>query len=120
MIAYNYSKDPHHESARRILGSSPDGSFVAHPMSIAETLVGAARVGRESELLALLGEVGVHATRPASEEPLRLARLHVSTGLKLPDCCVLSAALSTRSAVATFDERLAVAARELGLDVVSA
>lgn len=53
-------------------------------------------------------------------EPLRLARLRVNSRLKLPDCCVLSAAIATRSRIATFDGRLASAARELGLQVVTA
>lgn len=119
MIAYNYSKDPHHSAALNILDSEV-GELFAHPMSVAETLVGAARVGRERELLSLLERVGVRTVRPEQQEPLRLAQLRVSTGLKLPDCCVLSAALSTRSALATFDDALAAAARELGVEVVSA
>jgi predicted nucleic acid-binding protein len=49
-----------------------------------------------------------------------LAELRVRTGLKLPDCCVLDVALQHRAAVATFDDRLARVARDLGLDVVGA
>ena len=117
MIAYSYSKDPHHESARKILLERADEEFVAHSMTIAETLVGAVRAGRESELLSLLDVVGIHAAPSDEQEPLRLARLRVRTGLKLRDCCALSAAVVTRSTLATFDSRLAEAARSLGLAV---
>ncbi len=50
-------------------------------------------------------------------EPLRLAALRASSGLKLPDCCTLDTALSTRSTLATFDVFLATAARERNVDV---
>jgi predicted nucleic acid-binding protein len=46
-----------------------------------------------------------------------LAALRAGTGLKLPDCCVLQAAEQAHAGIATFDDRLAAAARELGVDV---
>jgi predicted nucleic acid-binding protein len=50
----------------------------------------------------------------------RLARLRAGTGLKLSDCCVLLAAQqSSAEAVATFDDRLAAAARKFTFDVLS-
>jgi len=49
--------------------------------------------------------------------PAWLAVLRADTNLKLPDCCVLLAAEQTHGAVATFDDRLATAARERGFVV---
>ncbi|WP_156401963.1 hypothetical protein [Agromyces sp. Soil535] len=48
----------------------------------------------------------------------RLARLRVETALKLPDCCVLDAAMSNGAAMATFDERLASAGASLGVTLI--
>jgi predicted nucleic acid-binding protein len=39
--------------------------------------------------------------------------------LKLPDCCVLLAAETVDASLATFDERLAAVAEELGHSVVA-
>ena len=47
-----------------------------------------------------------------------MATLRAGTRLRLRDCCVLLAAESAAGAVATFDEKLATAARQLGIAVV--
>jgi predicted nucleic acid-binding protein len=51
------------------------------------------------------------------DQPARLAGLRASTGLTLPDCCVLLAAEQVDGAIVTFEDRLAAAARERGIDV---
>ena len=51
------------------------------------------------------------------DAPQRLAALRAETRRRLPDCCVLLAAISTKAEVATFDERLALAATQLGITV---
>jgi predicted nucleic acid-binding protein len=48
-----------------------------------------------------------------------LAELRVSSGLRMPDCCVLLAAHATGGTVATLDHRLADASRALGFDTTS-
>jgi predicted nucleic acid-binding protein len=60
---------------------------------------------------------GIQITAHDQDEPLRLAELRVTTGLKLPDCCVLDAAISNSAAVATFDRALAAAAVRRGISV---
>jgi hypothetical protein len=49
---------------------------------------------------------------------VRLARLRVSTGLKMPDCCVLLAAEDSDATVATFDDLLIRAAEDRDLAVI--
>lgn len=44
-------------------------------------------------------------------ELLRLAELRASSGLKLPDCCVPDVAIHHQASLATFDDKLAAAAR---------
>lgn len=48
-------------------------------------------------------------------EPLRLAELRASTGLKLPDCCVLDVAIRNQASLATFDNALATVAAARGV-----
>ena len=55
---------------------------------------------------------------PLSEEqPIAFARLRATTKLKLPDCCVLAAALETGATLATVDATLARVATEHGVTV---
>jgi len=51
----------------------------------------------------------------------RLAQLRASTGLRMPDCCVLLAAdhaVATVATVASFDDRLIKSATDLNLPVL--
>lgn len=69
------------------------GGFALHPMTLAEILVGGARAGRFARLERDIRPIGAEAIVPDAEEPLLLAELRSTTGLKPPDCSVLSAAL---------------------------
>ncbi len=44
-----------------------------------------------------------------ADTAVRLAQLRASTGLRMPDCCVLLAAEDAGASVASFDDRLAQA-----------
>ncbi len=50
-------------------------------------------------------------------EPLRLAELRASSGLKLPDCCVLDVAIRHQASLATFDNAFAAEAAKRGVPV---
>lgn len=82
-----------------------------HPLNLAEVLVGGARVGRGRELLDDLYAIGIRVADRSEDEPLQLATLRARSRLKLPDCCALHTAMTTGSALATFDETLADVAR---------
>ena len=118
LIAHSAGHDVHGAAAFDILDT--DEELFIHPLNLAEYLVGPTRIGSESLALGTLDRLGVRRSLPAFDEPVELARLRAKTGLKLPDCCVLVAALQLKASVATFDERLARAARELGLVAVGA
>lgn len=83
-------------------------------------LVGPARAGRLDLATAALGVLSVEPLDLGADAPFRLALLRAGTGMKLPDCCVLLAAEQSQASIATFDERLAAAARERGHRVVTA
>ena len=113
LIAHLDAADAHHERATDLLEGDDDLS--ASVMSLAEVLVQPARAGLLSRAVSALEELGVHSVGLNPDESVRLAILRAETSLKLPDCCVLLAAERVQAAVATFDSRLASAAKDLGL-----
>lgn len=118
VIAHFDTRDVHHAASTAVLTNAVDEPLVVHPLTLAEVLVAAVRAGKEMQVQADLTAIGVRPAEEAADEPLRLARLRVSTHLKLPDCCVLDVAMRHRARLATFDGPLAAAARDLGLVVL--
>lgn len=110
LIAHLNPVDSHHAVATELLLSNLSESFVIHPITMAEILVGAARFGREAQMHGDLLAMGIQVAPRDDEEPLRLARLRATTKLKLPDCCILDTAMAAGTALATFDRALAEAA----------
>jgi predicted nucleic acid-binding protein len=109
LIAHLVEGDAHSSTALDILDTEDELGI--HPMTLAECLVGPVRVGLETAARHAIDRLGVRQLPAPPDEPLALARLRVRTGLKLPDCCTLSAALVHDASLATFDTRLAAAAR---------
>ena len=119
LIALLDAGDAHHANARSIAAAHASEGFLIHPVTLAEVLVGAVRNGRGTQRVSELTAMGVLAAEPDPTEPLFLAELRVNTGLPLPDCCVLSTALSVGASIATFDARLGRAAASAGLGVIA-
>ncbi len=117
LIAHLNPTDAHHVDATGMLLIAPPGSLLVHSMTLAEVLVGGARIGRGAQMQADLLATGIEITPHVQDEPLRLAELRARTGLKLPDCCVLDAAITNSASVATFDQALAAAAVRHGISV---
>ncbi|MFT4260106.1 type II toxin-antitoxin system VapC family toxin [Microbacterium sp.] len=118
LISYWAGSDAHTEAAFGILDTEED--LMLHPVTLAESLVGPARVGEEQRALDDFARLGVERHRQLIDEPLRVARLRARTGLKLPDAYILATAVELGATLATFDRRLADAARERGVAVVGA
>ena len=110
--------DAHHRDAVTLVRRAAiTGALIAHPITIAESAVGAAEHGRLQQVRDAFAGLGL-ATAPGDpDQPWRLAYLRASTRLPLPDCCVLDVAVESHSVLATFDIRLAAAARERGVPV---
>jgi predicted nucleic acid-binding protein len=117
LIAHLDAADAHHERASTLLLGIADEVLGASPLSLAEVLVGPARAGQLDRATAMLHQLQVASVRLADDASTQLAVLRAGTSLKLPGCCVLLAAEQTHGAVATFDDRLAAAARERGFVV---
>jgi predicted nucleic acid-binding protein len=103
LIAWLDDTDSHHQAAIDLL-TELDG-FVVHPITLAEVLVHPVRVGRAGQVLARLEAIGMIVSA-LPIEPVALAELRVSTGLKMPDVLVLACARAHDATIATFDQRL--------------
>ena len=117
LIGHVESADIHHRAATAVLRTNVGESFAANVVTLAKVYVGAIRVGQAGRLRTLLARLDVVELELPGSAAVRLAQLHATTGLKMPDCCVLYSAEVNQAAVATFDERLAARACELGLTV---
>jgi predicted nucleic acid-binding protein len=115
LIAHLDGADRHHIEARRLLDESGGEPLGASAITLAETFVSPARIGRLSEAESALRQLGVEELAIGTDAPGRLATLRAGTGLKMPDCCILLAALDQEATLASFDSALLAAARELGL-----
>ncbi|MHB8244330.1 MAG: type II toxin-antitoxin system VapC family toxin [Acidimicrobiales bacterium] len=118
LIAHLSPVDSHHQAATTILLDATPGSTLVHTVTMAEVLVGGIRVRRGAAMCDDLRAAGVNVAPHDPDEPLRLAELRASTGLKLPDCCVLDVAIHHRASLATFDAALASAARHRDVTVL--
>ena len=121
LIALMNAGDAHHRYAISLVRRAAiAGDLIAHPLTIAESAVGAAEHGRLQQVRDAFAGLGL-ATAPGDpDQPWRIAELRARTRLALPDCCVLDVALESQGALATFDVRLAAAAHEHGVPVAVA
>ena len=117
LIAYLDGDDDLHRDAESLLADVIDDDFGANSLTLAEVLVLPARTGRMEAVLAALRDLDLSELSFPDDSAVGLARLRASTGLKMPDCCVLLAAEDQRATVASFDHRLVQAAEDRGLPV---
>ena len=115
LIAHLNSTDVHHAAATALLLAGTPGQMLVHTVTVAEVLVGGVRIGRGASMRDDLDAIGIAIAPRDVGEPLRLAELRAASGLKLPDCCVLDAAIRNQATLATFDTQLADVARRHGV-----
>jgi predicted nucleic acid-binding protein len=118
LIAHLNPHDAHHEPATALLLGADPGSMLVHTLTLAEVLVGGVRVGRGTQMRDDLTAAGITVAPTDPDEALRLAELRATSGLKLPDCCVLDVAAHHHTDLATFDTDLAAAARRRAITVL--
>lgn len=119
LIAHLDERDAHHERAKQLLSETDGEPLGASTISLAETCVAPARAGRLADATEALERLGIAELPLGDGASRRLAQLRTDTGRKLPDCCVLLAALERRATVASFDSDLVEAAGDLGLSALS-
>ena len=118
LIAYLDADDDLHVDAETLLAGAIDDDFGANSLTLAEVLVVPARTGGMEAVQSALREIEMDELPFPSDTAVRLARLRASTGLKMPDCCVLLAAEDHHATVASFDDRLVQAAEDHDLPVL--
>lgn len=107
-------RDAHHKSAVAIL-EREQPPYLVHSLTLAEVLVGPAKRNREEEVWRDLRSIGVEVADLGDGDSLTLAQLRAEHSLKMPDTCVLAAAVHHGVPLATFDHRLAAVARQRDL-----
>lgn len=117
LIAHLNPNDPHHQTATQVLLAGTPGRMLVHTITLAEVLVGGVRIGQGASMRDDLRAAGITVAPPDDGEPLRLAELRASSGLKFPGCCVLDVAIRHQASLATFDKALASEAAKRGVPV---
>lgn len=116
LIALMNPGDAHYADAVAVVRrGAVAGALVAHAMTVAESAVGAAEHGLLEQVRRAFDGLGLATAESDDEQPWRLAALRAETRLPLPDCCVLDVAIESGGDLATFDTRLAAAARRHGV-----
>lgn len=118
VIALLDPHDQHHPRAAHLMAEHAGHGFRMHQLTLAEVLVGTVRVGRGAQRYNDLSSLGVAAHNLGANEPLILAELRATTGLRMPNCCVLAVARQETLPLATFDEQLARTAQVLGVQTL--
>ncbi|GAA1806851.1 type II toxin-antitoxin system VapC family toxin [Nostocoides veronense] len=120
LIAYLDDSDALHRQAVDALESVADEEWVAHPVTLAEVLVGPARrtAAHLQQAVDTLSAIGVDEAPWNGSDALTLAQLRAETHLKLPDCCVLLLTEREDSSLLSFDGALCRAAERRGITVV--
>ncbi|HEY5787064.1 MAG TPA: PIN domain-containing protein [Microlunatus sp.] len=115
LIAHLDGTDAHHERATRLLIDAVNEPLLISPITLAECYVGAERHGVLDQARSAVAQLEVTVVPLGDGASERLASLRVQTGLRMPDCCVLLAAETSMSILATFDQRLERAATSIGV-----
>ena len=119
LIGHFEPADAHHTDATALLNAHVAESFSASVITLAEVYAGAARAGQADRLHQLLARLQIESLDLPAAAALRLGELRATTKLKMPDCCVLYTAEQHSAAIATFDDRLAARASDLGLSIAT-
>lgn len=120
LIAHLDENDALHDRALDALLATAEQTLGCSPITLAEVLVGPARTGQIEVARQAIAELAIAEIPLAGDAAARLASLRADTNLKLPDCCVLLAALvAGAEAVLTFDDRLMREATRLGFGASS-
>jgi predicted nucleic acid-binding protein len=118
LIGHFEPADVHHARAGTVLTNHLTDSFAASVITLAEIYAGAARSGQAQRLKESLEQLNIEELDLPAGAALRLGELRAATNLKMPDCCVLFTAEHHGAAIATFDEKLAARAGDMGVAVV--
>jgi predicted nucleic acid-binding protein len=119
VIAYLDSNDVHHPAALALFERESAEQLRISPLTLAEALVAPARAGRLSDVTDALEVLMLQQQAFRPESAAHLAELRARTGLKMPDCCVLLAAVEANARLASLDDAVVATATSLGIETVA-
>jgi predicted nucleic acid-binding protein len=112
IIALRDPGDPHHSEAAASIAAAADEVMLLHPVTLAECLLGPAKLGALDQATGAL-RAAFEITERDADAPVRWAKLRAETGLRLPDVIVLDTAIHHGArAIATFNNRLVAVAAD--------
>ncbi len=118
LISYLDADDDRHVVAESLLAREIDDDLGMNPLTLAEVLVAPVREGRLRQAQEALRDLEVNELPFPSDTAVRLAELRATTGLRMPDCCVVLAAEDAGATVASFDRQLIQAAKARNMAVL--
>ena len=118
LIAHLDSSDSFHSQARRLLDEVGPESLGASSITLAEVFVAPVRLNQLDRVQSAIDALEIRELELGEGCSTRLAELRATTGLKMPDCCVIASSESKEWKVATFDRSLARVADGLGFQVL--
>ncbi|MHB8290689.1 MAG: type II toxin-antitoxin system VapC family toxin [Acidimicrobiales bacterium] len=118
LIAYLDADDDRHVVAESLLAREIDDDLGMNPLTLAEVLVAPVREGHLRQAQEALRDLEVNELPFPSDTAVRLAELRATTGLRMPDCCVVLAAEDAGATVASFDRQLIQAAKARNMAVL--
>jgi predicted nucleic acid-binding protein len=119
LIGFLDTTDAHHASCVDLLERRFVDGFGASVLTVAEALVHPTRIERQDAAMASLVSIGVQLIPLEAGDAAALARVRNTYRVRMPDAVALHTALSTGSALATFDESLAAAAAQAGIEIAN-
>ncbi len=118
LISYLDADDDRHVVAESLLAREIDDDLGMNPLTLAEVLVAPVREGLLRQAQEALRDLEVNELPFPSDTAVRLAELRATTGLRMPDCCVVLAAEDAGATVASFDRQLIQAAKARNMAVL--
>ena len=117
LIALYNDRDSHHKWALDFLIQTSASELEMSSVNLAEVIVQPIRQGVIDLLLNGIKGLGITVTGVSETAAISLAGLRASTGLPMPDCCLIELAQAKDAALATTDKAAARAAKALGIEV---
>ena len=114
LIALVSSQDSHHHWAMEMFRDTASFALQMSALTQAEVMVHPARAGQLKKFQKVLSSLGLEITPIESNDSIQMAQLRAKTSLRMPDIAVLNQAIKVNGTVATTDQKLAQAAKDLG------
>ena len=119
LIALLASHDAHHRWALDLFVDSVEDKLVISSLTLSEAMVYPARNGQMDVMLRNISSLGIEISQLDPDGSMNLAYVRARTQLRMPDALVLHTAIEHNASLATLDAKLALAAQNESLNVIT-